>query len=208
VNVPRRTTRIAALSATRTTAALRTSAAIALGAFVVHQLRYLVGYGDGAGAALGAQGHAYLEAILPLLVVLAASSVVGTLAAAVLSSRHTTAAGRSAGWAFCAAVLLLVFGVQESVEGVLFTGHPGGPSAVLAHGGWIAVPIAIAVGGVVSLLLSCLVSVERRLAEARPRAMPRAPAVIGRAKPLQARRLACEALAFGLARRPPPRLTI
>jgi hypothetical protein len=192
------------LSATRTTAALRTSAALALGAFVVHQLRYLAGYGDGAGAALGAQGHAYLAAILPLLVVLAASTVVGSLAAAALSAPHTTAARRTAGWAFCVAALLFVFGVQETVEGLLFTGHAGGLSAVLGHGGWIAAPIAIAVGGVVSLLLSCLVSVERTLAQVRPRAMPRAPAVVGRAKPLAARRLACEALAFGLARRPPP----
>jgi hypothetical protein len=188
----------------RTTAALRTSAAIALGAFAVHQLRYLAGYGDAAGTALGAQGHAYMAAILPLLVLLAASTVFGTLIAAALSAPRTTGARRSAGWVFCAAALLLVFGVQETVEGVLFAGHAGGLSAALAHGGWIAAPIAIAVGGVVSLLLSCLVSVERSLAAARPRTVPRAPAVVGRAKPLAARRLACEALAFGLARRPPP----
>jgi hypothetical protein len=204
---PTRETRIASLSASRTTAALRTSASIALGAFVLHQLRYLVGYGDGAGAALGAQGHAYLEAILPLMIVFATSSLVGTFVAAAFLAPRTTAARRSAGWAFCAAALLVVFGLQETVEGLLFTGHPGGLSAVLGHGGWVAIPIAVAVGGVVSLLLSCLVCVERRLTEVRPSALPRAPAVVGRANPGEARRLASEPLAFGLARRPPPLLT-
>jgi hypothetical protein len=191
------------VSVARATSALKTSALIALGAFAVHQLRYLAGYGDGAGTALGSQGHAYLLALLPVLVVLAVSSVLGALVAVALSIRAGTPS-RGAGWAFCTAALLVVFGVQETAEGLLSSGHPGGPAALLGHGGWLAAPIAIVVGRVVSLLLAGLGRVERRLAEARPVRTPRAPVVLGRSRLPRTRPLACEALAFGFARRPPP----
>ena len=191
------------MSVTRATSALKTSALIALGAFAVHQLRYLAGYGDSAGTALGAQGHAYLAALMPVLVVLAASSVLGAIVAVALS-RRPGAPSRGPGWAFCAAALLVVFGVQETTEGLLSSGHPGGLAALFAHGGWIAAPIAVAVGRVVSLMLAGLGTVERKLAEARPVRSPRAPAVVGSARLPHARPLACEALAFGFARRPPP----
>jgi hypothetical protein len=191
------------LSATRTTAASRTSASIALGAFAVHQLRYLAGYGGGAHTALSAQGHAYLRLLLPMLVVLAGSSLLGTVAAGALSAPRA-AHRRSAGWAFCTVALLVVFGLQETLEGVFAAGHPGGPAAAFGDGGWIAVPIAIAVGGLVSLLLSALTLAERTLAGSRPRGVPRAPAKLGRPRLPEAPSLACAPMAFGLARRPPP----
>jgi hypothetical protein len=191
------------VSVTRATSALKTSALIALGAFAVHQLRYLAAYGDGAGSALGAQGHAYLLVLLPVLVVLAASSALGALAAVALAGRPGAPA-RGAGWAFCAAALLVVFGIQETAEGLLSQGHPGGLAALLGHGGWIAAPIAVVVGRIVSLLLAALGSVERKLAEAGPIVTPRAPAVIGSTRSRRTRDLACELLAFGFARRPPP----
>jgi len=194
------------VSAARTTTALRNSASIALGAMVVHQLRYLVGYGDGAGAALGAQGHAYLATILPALIVLAVSSLVGTVVAGALSAPGTTR--RRAGWAFCTVTLLVLFGIQETVEGALATGHPDGLGAAFGHGGWIAVPISIAVGGLVSLLLSALGLVERTLAGVvRTPEMPRAAGALGRPRAPMAPLLARAPLAFGLARRPPPHIS-
>jgi len=171
---------------TRTTSALRTGAVLALGAFGVHQLRYLAGLGHGAGGS----EHSYLNIVLPFLVVLTASSAVGATAAA-LTSRSAT--GRSAGWAFCTAALLVIFCAQETAEGL----------APFAHGGWTAVPIATVIGRVVSLLLSVFRSVERRLVTSRRR-IPRAPSTLGRARPCDGRALAREPLAFGLARRPPP----
>ena len=86
----------------------------------------------------------------------------------------------------------MIFCAQETAEGL----------APFAHGGWTAVPIAILVGRLVSLLLSAFRSVERRLAASRRR--PRAPSVVGQARSCDARSLAREPLAFGLARRPPP----
>jgi len=191
------------VSVSRATSALKTSAVIALGAFAVHQLRYLVGYGDGAGAALGSQGHAYLLAVMPVLVVLAVSSVLGALLAVVLS-RRPGAPSRGPGSMFCTAALLVVFGVQETAEGLIASGHPGGLSALVGHGGWLAAPIAIVVGRVVSLLLAALDKVERSLIEPRPVRAPRARAAAIRPQEPRTRPLACEALAFGFARRPPP----
>jgi hypothetical protein len=173
------------VSATRSTSALRTSALIALGAFAVHQLRYLAGDGDAAGG----QVHSYLAEALPVLIVLAASSALGATAAA-LSTGSTTR--RSAGWTSCTVALLLIFAAQETAEGL----------APFAHRGWIAVPIAIVVGRIVSLLLAAFRSVEQRLVGTR--STPRAPSVVGQARPCHARPLTAKPLAFGLARRPPP----
>lgn len=173
------------MSVSRSTFAVRTSALIALGALAVHQLRYLAG-GDATS-----QGHSYLGVLLPLLIVLAASSVVGATVAAVSTGSRT---GRSASWASCAVALMVIFGAQETAEGL----------APFAHGGWIAVPLAIAVGRVISLCLALFRSVERRLVAVRARRVARAPAVVGRARLGCAPPLAGEPLAFGLARRPPP----
>src|SRR5690349_16639041 len=183
----RRRTRIAPVSVTRTTSAVRTAAVLALGAFAVHQLRYLAGLGHGANG----PEHSYLGTLLPFLVVLAASSAVGATAVTLTSAR---AAGRSAGWAFCAAALLLIFCAQETAEGL----------APFAHGGWTAVPIAVLVGRAVSALLALFRTVERRLALPRSRRLPRAPSVLGRPRASGGRALTREPLAFGLARRPPP----
>ena len=194
---------IAPMNVPRATGALKTSALIALGAFAVHQLRYLAGYGDGAGSALGAQGHAYLVVLLPVLVVLTVSGALGALAAAALRLRPGAPAN-GAGWAFCATALLAVFCIQETAEGLLTSGHPGGLAALVGHGGWIAAPIAIVVGRVVSLLLRGLEKAERKLAAPRPVSVPRAPAAIGGPRLRHTLPLAIAALAFGFARRPPP----
>ena len=175
---------------------------IAFGAFAVHQLRYLAAYGADAPPALSAQGHAYLGTILPLLLTAVASSVLGTVAVAAFGRRR--AAPRGVGWAFCTAAVLGIFVLQETAEGLLAAGHPGGLAAVLGHGGWIAVPIAILVGRLLSLLLTGLASVERRIAVVRARRVHRAVASLGGARALEGRPLACRTLAFGFARRPPP----
>jgi hypothetical protein len=188
----------------RTSSALRTAALIALGAFAVHQLRYLAAYGGGAGKALGAQGHAYLAALVPPFVIVAASAVLGTLVAAALDSPRLQPRRRVAGWGFCAAALVAVFTVQELAEGVLAAGHPAGVAALLGHGGWIVVPIAVAVGRMISFLLGGLEAVERRLVGAPARRPRRAPGTLSvRPSPALAPP-ACGALAFGLAARPPP----
>jgi hypothetical protein len=193
------------VSVARTNSVLRTSSLIALGAIAVHQLRYLAGYGDGAGTALTNQGHSYLGTVLPLLLVLAFSAMLGTFAVAAFR-RQPGLAARGAGWAFCTAALVAIFTAQESAEGLLSAGHPGGLAALLGHGGWIAFPIAAAVGRIVASLLDGLASIERLLAHGSRRRMSRTIPKPGRPRAAARRSLACRTLEFGLARRPPPPL--
>ncbi len=179
---------------------------IALGAFAVHQLRYLAAYGGDAGAALGAQGHAYLAALLPPLVIVATSAVLGTLVAAVLAAPRLEPRRRAAGWGFCSVALLTVFGTQELAEGLLAAGHPAGVAGVLRNGGWIAAPLALAVGRAISFLLGGLETVEQRLARTLRRRSGRAPGMLRPRLSTTFTPLACGALPFGLAGRPPPPL--
>jgi hypothetical protein len=196
--------RIARVKLVRIISTARTSTLIALGAITVHQLRYLAGYGDAAGHALRSQGHAYMATLLPLLLVVAASATLGSLAVAALG-RSPLAARRGAGWAFCTLALLTIFVVQESAEGLLSTGHPAGFAAVVSHGGWIVVPTAALVGRMVAVVIRGLGSTERALSSRAARPVARPAAALGRPRPAPRPSLARKPLAFGLARRPPPR---
>ena len=108
----------------------------------------------------------------------------------------------------CALALLAIFCAQELTEGAVAAGHPAGLAAVLASGGWAALPLALAAGALCSLACVALQGVERTLARSAPRrrAARRRPAL---AEPHGAPArlpLAALNLAFGFARRPPPLL--
>lgn len=131
---------------------LRATALLGAGSFAVHQARYALGYRGDASDALAAQGHSYLVLLGPLLV--------GALLPVVAGLVHRAARGTAAPlprfavlWAAFAAGILFVYCVQESVEGALSSGHPAGVAAVLAHGGWIALPLSLVAGLVIALVL-------------------------------------------------------
>ena len=114
---------------------LRLAALIGAGAFALHQLRYLLGYGDRAGDALAGPVHAYLAHLAPL--------VAGTLAVLLAELiRRCASADRALAprfgtlWVAASVALVAVYAVQEGAEGVTLEGH----------GGWVAVPLAIAIG--------------------------------------------------------------
>jgi hypothetical protein len=188
----------------RTAQGVRLAALLALGAFALHQLRYLIAFGGSSSAELAQEGHRYMSDLLPPLAVLALAAAVATLIRGTegSSSVHAPLARRVAVFA---GALLAIFLAQESLEG-LIAGHPMGPGAVLAHGGWLALPLAVAIGGLAALLARLLESVERAIAvvHARLSRLPRPPAVRGSSRPARGQRLLREPLAFGLARRPPP----
>lgn len=196
----------------RPTQAARATALLALGALAVHELRYVLAYGSHAQQAMASQGHGYLGELTPAIVVLALSAILGRLVAAAFgrgagNGRPTTLA-RSA--AFFATALTLIFSVQELVEGAFFAGHAGGLAAILGEGGWIALPLALAIGALAALADRLLAGAEQVLAlrARRRRILPRAAVI---APPAQAPRrppLAGLALAFGFARRPPPVLSV
>jgi len=54
-------------------------------------------------------------------------------------------------WLVASVALLAIYVSQETVEGLLSAGHPGGVAAVFGHGGLVAVPIALAIGGLIAL---------------------------------------------------------
>jgi hypothetical protein len=194
---------------------LRAAALLPLGALAVHQGRYALAFGHRSSAELAAQGHAYLTWVTPLSVILAAvagAEVLGRLvtAACARAPRGLGEGARArrrlrATWLAAALVLLALYVVQESLEGVLATGHPGGLAGVLGQGGWLAVPLAVAVGGALAFLLRAPAVVDawvarRRAWVARRRGELRAPAP--RTPPRPAWRL--EPLASKLAGRAPP----
>ena len=192
-------------SAMRRAHRIRLVAILAVGAFSLHQLRYLVVFGGSSSAELAQQGHRYMSELLAPIAVLILAAALATLI------RGTEGASPSRAplthrIAIFAGALLAIYVGQESLEGLLATGHPAGPAAVLAHGGVIALPLAAAIGALSALLAGLLERVEGAIAVAHAvlSRRTRPPASRGRALPARRLRLPSTPLAFGLARRPPP----
>ena len=180
----------------RTAHRIRLASILAVGAFTLHQLRYLL-----AAGGTSAEGHRYMADLLPPVAVLVLAAILATL----LRGTEGASASRAPlprRIAAFAGVLLAIYVGQEVFEGLLAQGH----TTLLADGGWIALPLAIAIGALGALFARALESVERAIARVhseRP-LRSRAPAVRGRARAAQGVSWLASPLAFGLARRPPP----
>jgi hypothetical protein len=186
----------------------RATSVLLLGALALHELRYLLGYGSGAQEALARHGHAYMEQLVPALVALSVALVAGALLVP-LNGRFAEAGPRLGVLrraALYAGLMLAVFCAQELAEGWLSAGHPGGLEAMLGHGGWVAIPLALGLGAVAALATRGLERIEVRLSDVYARRhRPRTPIGLGSYSPgAETPPLAALTLAFGLARRPPP----
>lgn len=176
---------------------------LALGAFAVHQLRYLIAHGSDSSATLAEHGHAYLAAVATPL----AGLVLAALAATLLLARFGGAVRRRAPLAplLYALALIAIYSGQELIEGAASAGHPGGAEALIGGAGWIAVPLALALGSLVALVMRALEGIESALAPApAPTPLPAAPRSQGGPRPASRLTPLLAPLAFGLARRPPP----
>jgi hypothetical protein len=162
---------------------MRAGALIAVGALGVHDLRYLLAYHGHAGQELALQGHAYLRLATPVLAGLL------VLAAAAFATRlmQAYADGEDGGtvrlpstrrmWLCASALLVAVYSSQEWLEGLLAEGHPGGIGAPFSHGGWLAVPLALAIGLLIALALrGAATAIAVAAARGRARVAPPAPA--------------------------------
>jgi hypothetical protein len=182
---------------------VRLAAILAVGAFALHQLRYLIAFGGSASAEMAQHGHGYMTDLLPALAVLVLAGALATLI------RGTEGASPSRGSlvgrvALFASALFIVYACQESFEGMLSAGQPAGIADV-ANGSWIALPLSLVLGALAALLARALERVEHVIGLTHAdRSRARPPAVRGRASPARTQRLAAAPLAFGLARRPPP----
>jgi hypothetical protein len=125
-------------------------------ALVVHQARYTLAYGPRATSQLAAQGHSYLHSVVPwaiLAVGLAATSFLRRLARAARTGDTGQGFSPIRLWALTTVTLVAIYTVQETLEGFVASGHPGGLAGVFGHGGWWAIPVSAVVAlGVVALL--------------------------------------------------------
>lgn len=166
-------------------------------ALLVHQLRYSLTYGGEASNELAGTGHAYLGTAVPWIVMLTAVGV------GVFAVRRRVGAQRSLAqrWAGAFIALVVLFGLQETLEGLFATGHPGGFAGVFGHGGWVALPVAAVIALVLALLLR-VADVLARAPEAPPAHNVAAAWIPAAIVPLRSRPLATAA-----AGRAPPHLT-
>jgi hypothetical protein len=169
---------------------LRGALAMPAAALAVHQLRYVLAYGDGAGGELAGQGHAYLHSVTPWIALgmcVAVGSFLGRAAHAWRTGRGATGASLALLklWLAASAALLAIYAGQELLEGCLASGHATGLAGAFGAGGFWAVPAALWIGGLVALALRGAQVVLARLgrrgvSRARRGAVPRplAPPVV------------------------------
>jgi hypothetical protein len=149
-----------------------------LAAWSVHQLRYLLAYGGDAGRELADQGHAYLTVLTPVVVALAALAFGGILVRFARAWGDGVADRRPEHrtlrvWLVAVAGLLAIYAGQELAEGALTGGHAQGLAAVVGNGGWLALPVSLAVGALVALCLRGARVVELLIARHRASASSR-----------------------------------
>src|SRR5256885_9543574 len=116
-------------SAMRLAHRVRLAAVLVLGAFALHQLRYLIAFGGASSSELARQGHGYMADAVPLIGVFALSAVLATLIRGRFGARLVRAAlpRRAAVLGFA---LLATFATQASLHGTLAAGHPDGIATV------------------------------------------------------------------------------
>ncbi|HLM50292.1 MAG TPA: hypothetical protein VK279_07075 [Solirubrobacteraceae bacterium] len=152
---------------------LRCAALLGAGALAVHELRYAL-----AGPAVsGTEGHDYMAAAGGVAVATLAVAIglfLARVARPAPGERHAAPA-RARLWGAATAALLTIYAGQELAEGALSAARPDGPGALLAHGGWIAVPLAVLVGLLVAGALRGAQAVLARAAARRAAPLPRAP---------------------------------
>jgi hypothetical protein len=175
---------------------LRAAVLTLAGALLVHEGRYLFAPPEHEHALAAA--HTYLGWLVPTagaLLFLAFAQVAARIGR--VRGEDVRLPGVGALWVGAAGCLLSVFLVQECAEGFIAHGELPLLGDILGAGGWVAVPLCAAVGGLVALLLAGAARVlrwaiarrstpRRRLGAVRTRAVV---ALVPRASVL-ARRLA------------------
>jgi hypothetical protein len=179
---------------------VRAAGLVLTGELAVHQLRYLI-----APAPEGA--HGYLP-LLGVLSVVALAVGAGQLAAVLERARSTGRQDRihlsfGRAWVLVAGGVLALFWVQESAEALLLGASASALLAPLSAGGWVAVPLTLALGALLALALTGARAAVRAAAlRARAkaaRALPRR-----RRAPAPATLTASSPLALNRAGRAPP----
>lgn len=178
---------------------LRTVALLSVASLALHQLRYRIAHGEDTATALAREGHAYLDALAPLAACLLGAAVLDFVLA--LIARRDPGATRGRRWIAITLTLLAIYVCQESLEGLLASGHAGGLAAAFGNGGWVALPLAAALAAVVTLALRGAEAALARRARA-PSTERRPLSASRRPRPVERRLIGV--LAAHLAGRGPP----
>jgi hypothetical protein len=190
---------------------LMRAALVPAAALLVHQLRFMLAFGSGAGAELARQGHSYLHSLVPWIVLLIGVAVGGFLWALGRAVRGQRSVRRYTLsllglWLVCSGALVAIYVSQEFLEGLFATGHPAGLVGIFGYGGGWAIPAAACVGLALAAILHgarwVLDEVSERSRRVAPAAPPR-PARLPR--PADAWRPRLSPLAEGWSGRGPPR---
>jgi hypothetical protein len=136
------------------------------GAYGVHQLRYVISPEDAAAL----RAHAYLAPVGTIVVGLLLFALAAALARIARGAVDEAPRFRRL-WAGTSGALLAVYCVQETIEQLLTSADRNG---ALANGGWIAVPLALAVGLAIALLMRGTVAASETAARERGFASVRA----------------------------------
>jgi hypothetical protein len=177
-------------------------------AFAVHQLRYWLAYGSQANAQLAAQGHSYLHSLAPwgvLTLGIGATLFLRRVARALATGEpgYRSRLPLAALWGLTTAALVGIYGVQETLESYLASGHPGGVAGVFGHGGLWSLPASAAVAVLVVAALRTGEAVLAAAARLRPLPLRLRPQPV--LCPAPVRSVVARPLARAAAGRAPPR---
>lgn len=157
---------------------LRPAALIAGAALALHELRYALA-GGGSAESLGGHGYVPLAGLAAgIMLALACGHLLARILGAGRSGRgEPGGTGLTQAWGLAAASLLAIFTAQELLEGLLATGRASSLGAVAGAGGWTALPLAIALGGLIAAALTAacaaVAAAARRASRSeRPRGRP------------------------------------
>jgi hypothetical protein len=151
--------------------------------------------------------HAYLHTVTPLVLALlvVAAAEFGLLLV------HASAYPREAGpgpslcqlWVSASAALVAVYATQETLEGYLGGDLTAGLARVFGAGGWIVIVLALAIGGLIAILLRGSAAALERVASRQRRVAP-ADGSFRLLPPLPCRGATLNVVARFLAGRGPP----
>lgn len=186
---------------------LRAAILLLVGALAVHHGRYAFATPEHEHQLVAA--HAYLPWLAGAAAVLVFLVVVQLAAFLQHAGEDPEPRLPRAGtlWPAATASLLAVFGAQESLETFLSHGHLPELAELLGAGGWTALPLAVAAGGLIAVLLRGAATVVRWALARRRRPADRQapPALLAPRLPRLA--AARSVLARRLAGRGPPVLS-
>ena len=171
-----------------------------VGALALHQARYLLAPPEHVHSG----AHAYFAWAVPLIAVLAVAAAVE------LGLRLSRSRGEAAPALPPASILfvvftftlLTIFGAQESLEALLADGVLPAENPFVADGAWVSIPLAIALGALLALLLRGVALVVA-LVGSRPPRRRRAPRGSGR-RPARVFPATGSGISRSLAPRGPP----